>query len=103
MISVVIPSYNQAEYLPKAIESVLEQNAYAEIFVIDDGSNDNSLEIAKRYGPAVNVISQVNKGLASARNTGIMNVHGEFCLFLDADDILLNNCVARITQVAKET
>lgn len=108
MISIVIPSYNQVEYLPEAIESAWANNPH-EIIVVDDGSTDGSLEVAKSYegqltrskttninGPKVKVISQVNKGLASARNTGIMNAEGEWVLFLDADDILLPNCLHEI-------
>src|SRR3990167_2888452 len=83
-ISVIIPSYNQASYLPDAIESVLTQKvAPHEIIVVDDGSTDGSLEIARKY--AVKVIVQVNKGLPSARNTGIMNATGDYILPLDAE------------------
>lgn len=93
-ISVVIPSYGQAEYLEEAIQSVLSQTSEAhEVIVVDDGSTDGSLEIAKRYEPRVKVISQINKGLASARNTGIMNATGDYIFFLDADDKMLPNCL----------
>lgn len=112
MISIIIPVYNGAEWLAEAIESALQQrwkpfaesifDAYLpEIIVIDDGSTDNSLEIAKKY-QRVKVISQVNKGLASARNTGIMNAQGRYCLMLDADDVLLPNALQRITEVIKQ-
>jgi glycosyltransferase involved in cell wall biosynthesis len=99
MISISISSYNQAEWLPDAIESALGQSP--EILVIDDGSTDNSLEIARSY--PVKVISQVNKGLSSARNTGIMNATGDYILFLDADDILLPNCIQAMEKAIKET
>lgn len=105
MISIIIPSYNQQEYLPKAIESALAQTMPCEVIVVDDGSTDNSLEIARRY--PVKIISQVNKGLASARNTGIMQVsnHNPFVylLFLDADDILMDNCAEKIQNKINET
>lgn len=109
-ISVVIPSYNQAEYLPDAIDSVLSQYpAYdsegwlvdVDITVVDDGSTDNSLEIARKY--PIKIISQVNKGLSSARNTGIMNSHGEYIIFLDSDDIMLEGYIEKIVKVAEET
>lgn len=100
MISIVIPSYNQAEYLKDAIDSAINQTY--ELIVVDDGSTDNSLEIARSY-PTVKLISQVNKGLASARNTGIMNAHGDYVLFLDADDALLENSVVKIQEVIQET
>ena len=101
MLSIVISSYNQAEYLPDAIESALIQNKIqpVEVIVVDDGSMDNSLNIARGYlsfDVPLKVISQVNKGLASARNTGIMNAKGDWILPLDADDILKDNYVKRI-------
>jgi glycosyltransferase involved in cell wall biosynthesis len=101
-ISVVIPSYNQAEYLSDAIESAYGQTYPPhEIIVVDDGSTDASLAIAERYKYSkypliespVRVIKQVNKGLATARNTGIMNATGDYILFLDADDILLEEAL----------
>ena len=101
-VSIIIPSYNQAQYLPEAIESALNQTVPCEIIVIDDGSTDNSLQIAKSYEyKGVIVVSQVNKGLASARNTGIMWATGDYILPLDADDILLPNCVERIIKIAE--
>lgn len=92
-VSIIIPSFNQEQYLSDAIESAITQTFSCEIIVIDDGSTDNSLTIARSYEPRIKVISQVNKGLASARNTGIMNAIGEFILPLDADDILKEECV----------
>lgn len=101
-ITIIIPSYNQQEYLPDAIESALNQSTPVhEIIVVDDGSTDDSLKIAKKY--PIKVISQVNKGLSSARNTGIMNATGDYILPLDADDILLPGCLKRITEVAELT
>jgi len=100
-ISVIIPCFNHAQYLPEAIESVLDQSRKAdEIVVISDGSTDNSLEIANKY--PVKVINQVNKGLPSARNTGIMNATGDYIFPLDADDILLPECLEKIEQAAEE-
>ena len=111
-LSIVIPSYNQARYLEDCLESAYSQTVQAhEILVVDDGSTDNSLEIAKRFefsefpliSSPVRVISQVNKGLASARNTGIMNATGDYILFLDADDMLEENAVERILAEARAT
>jgi len=107
MISIIIPVYNGAEWLAEAIESALGQEYPIEVIIIDDGSTDNSLEIAKKYiksswGYSCKVISQVNKGLASARNTGIMNAKNNWILFLDADDILLPNCISQIEQRMRE-
>lgn len=106
MISIIIPSYNQAEYLSDAIDSALSQTIGCQLVIVDDGSIDGSLEIAKGYSKkngGVKVISQVNKGLASARNTGIMNASGNYCLFLDADDILWDNCIEKIEEKRSQT
>ena len=103
-ISCIIPCYKQADYLPHAIESVLSQTVKPhEIIVVIDGSPDDSLQIAKSYGSQIKVINQVNKGLASARNTGLMNMTGDYFLGLDADDMMLENCIEKISQVIEET
>lgn len=99
MISVVIPCYNMQEYLPDCLESVIGQTS--EIIVVNDGSTDKSLEIAQKY--PVKVIHQVNKGLSSARNTGIMNATGEYILFLDADDMLMENCIEVMEKYIKDS
>ena len=106
-ISIVIPCYNMGDYLEDALESAYNQTMQAhEIIVVDDGSTDDSKEIAERYmfkefpyiESPVRVISQVNKGLSSARNTGIMAATGDYILFLDADDILMENAIERVTK-----
>lgn len=111
-ISIVIPSFNQSEYLEDAIESSYNQTlSPLEILVVDDGSLDDSLEVARRYEfkefpgveSPVRVISTNNRGLPSARNTGIMNAKGDYIQFLDADDMLKENCLARINQEIVQT
>ena len=104
-IAICIPSYNQQEFLPEAIESVLAQKRKPDEFIIvNDGSTDSSLDYAKSYETkGVKVISQVNKGLPSARNTGIMNTTSDYILFLDADDMLMENALEVIMEVAEKT
>ena len=103
-VTIVVPSFNQREFLPDAIESALGQTMRCEVIIVDDGSTDNSLDLAKYYVQhGVKVVSQVNKGLSSARNTGIMNATGEYILFLDSDDILNEDCVEKLLKVAKRT
>ncbi|GEO05596.1 hypothetical protein AAE02nite_32600 [Adhaeribacter aerolatus] len=88
LVSVIIPCYNHAHFLPEAIESVLNQTYPAiEIIVVDDGSKDNTREIAQRY-PEVTYIYKQNQGLSAARNTGIDHSRGAYLVFLDADDWL---------------
>lgn len=106
-ITISISSYNQAEFLPDAVESVLNQTMPYNLIIVEDGSTDNSLAIARKYEEEnynVKVISQVNKGLASARNTGLMNSPNEpYIMFLDADDILLSNCLEKIQETIDKT
>jgi glycosyltransferase involved in cell wall biosynthesis/SAM-dependent methyltransferase len=91
LVTVVIPCYKQAHFLGEAIESVLSQSyAHFEIVVVDDGSPDDTSEVASRYPPEkVRLIRQENRGLAGARNRGLSEARGEYVVFLDADDRLL--------------
>ncbi|MBE6951501.1 MAG: glycosyltransferase family 2 protein [Ruminococcaceae bacterium] len=86
--SVVIPLYNKEHYIEKTIRSVLDQTCTDyEVIVVDDGSKDNSLALARKFeSDRVRVIAQENQGVSVARNTGILNANGEFIAFLDADD-----------------
>lgn len=102
-VSIIIPSYNQEQYLAEAIESAIAQTEGCEVIVVDDGSTDGSLALAKTYEPQIKVVSQVNKGLASARNAGIMNSTEEWILPLDADDFLDPKCVGELCFKAAET
>jgi glycosyltransferase involved in cell wall biosynthesis/SAM-dependent methyltransferase len=89
LVTVVIPCYNQAHFLGEAIESVLSQTyRNFEVIVVDDGSTDNTSEVASRY-EGVRLIWQENRGLAGARNRGLEEAKGEYVVFLDADDRLL--------------
>jgi len=90
LVSVVIPCYNQAHFLGEAIESILSQTyPHFEVVVVDDGSTDNTTEVAARYPGVRYVRHEENQGLAAARNTGIRRSRGEYLVFLDADDRLL--------------
>lgn len=94
-VSVVIPAYNTAAYLPEAIESVLQQTYQDfEILVVDDGSTDNTAEVASRYTPRIRVIEKENGGPASARNTGMQQAAGEYIAFLDSDDAWVQDKLA---------
>jgi glycosyltransferase involved in cell wall biosynthesis len=93
LVSVIIPCFNHGRYLARAIESVLTQPySNVEIIVIDDGSVDNTKEVADSY-PSVKYQFQQNQGLSAARNTGIDHSAGNFLIFLDADDWLLKNAI----------
>jgi glycosyltransferase involved in cell wall biosynthesis len=92
-VSIVIPCYNQARYLPQAIESALSQTySKVEIIVVNDGSTDDTAEVAARY-PQVRYFAQSNRGVAEARNSGFAVSKGDFIQFLDADDRLAKEAV----------
>jgi glycosyltransferase involved in cell wall biosynthesis len=89
-ISVVIPNYNHAGYLPESIESALAQTLKPhEVIVVDDGSTDNTREVALRY--PVKYIYSEHIGVSAARNRGISAAEGDWVAFLDADDYWLPN------------
>ena len=94
LASIVIPCYNQAHFLPEAIESALSQtHRPIEVIVVDDGSPDNAAEVVARY-PHVRYVRQENRGLGGARNTGFRVSKGEYILFLDADDRFMPDAAA---------
>jgi glycosyltransferase involved in cell wall biosynthesis len=90
LVTVVMPAYNASEYLSETIESVLSQTfTNFELLIIDDGSTDNTAEIANHYSHKdrrIKLISQKNQGVSIARNTGIEIAKGEYIAFLDSDD-----------------
>ena len=103
LVSVVIPAYNQAAYLARTIESVLNQTyRHFEIIVVDDGSTDDTRTVAERLGQFVRYIWQENQGLAGARNTGIRNARSHLICLLDSDDEWLPQYLAKMVQVAIE-
>jgi glycosyltransferase involved in cell wall biosynthesis len=95
LVSIIIPVFNMANFLPEAIESALTQTyARTEVIVVDDGSTDASREIAASYGRKIRLIRQKNTGLASARNRGIQQAKGSLIGLLDADDRWLSHKLA---------
>ncbi|MGM0582489.1 MAG: glycosyltransferase family 2 protein [Bacteroidota bacterium] len=90
MISIIIPFYQSEKYLRSAIKSVLNQTYQNwELLLINDGSTDNSKEIALGFNDnRIRYFEQENKGVSSARNLGLVNMKGDFFCFLDADDVL---------------
>lgn len=102
--SIIIPMFNAASFVERVLMSVFEQDiddTLIEILLINDGSPDNSEELAREISKArknVKIFSQKNKGLGGARNTGIDHALGEYIIFLDADDYLEPNCLSIINE-----
>lgn len=94
-ISVIIPAYNSAVYLPRCLNSCLEQSfANIEVIVVNDGSTDNTIEILESYSEAdarVKYVNKKNEGLVCARRTGIKEATGAYVFFIDADDYIEKN------------
>lgn len=91
LVSVMMPAYNAEQYIQQAIESLLAQS-YSdwELIIVNDGSTDRTAEITSKFNdPRIRVIHQANSGEATARNTALKQMQGEFTAFLDADDIFL--------------
>jgi glycosyltransferase involved in cell wall biosynthesis len=94
LLSVLIPTYNAARYLAETIDSVLaERWERLEILVVDDGSEDRSVEIAQGFGSPVRSIRRPHFGLAATRNAAVAAARGEFLLHLDGDDLLVPSSI----------
>ena len=104
LVSILIPCFNAERWLAETIKSALAQTWPAkEIIVVDDGSTDGSLAIARRFeSSGVRIVNQQNQGAAAARNHGLRLARGEFFQFLDADDLLDPDKVARQVRLLQE-
>lgn len=103
LVSIVIPTYNYATYLPKAVSSCLDQaHENIEIIVVDDGSTDGTREVVQEFGNRVQYVYQHNSGVSAARNKGLELASGEFITFLDADDYLIENSIQTKLQILLE-
>lgn len=103
-LSIIIPMYNVEKYIERCLLSCLRQdisyNEY-EIIIVNDGSPDCSLIIAQKIADQytnIRIISQENKGLSEARNTGIRHANGQYIWFVDSDDVIKENCLSQIIE-----
>ena len=95
--SIIIPMYNTEKYISECLDSVVAQSFNSfECIIVNDGSTDRSVEIASKYCEANNhfrIVSQENRGLSAARNTGLRNAKGDYIVFLDSDDFIKENAL----------
>ena len=97
--SIVVPVYNQEDYIVECLESLLSQPADIEILLVDDGSTDGTPRICDEYGAKdsrIKVIHSVNGGTSAARNIGAEEAKGEYLIFIDGDDMLADGCLGRV-------
>ena len=106
LLSLVIPVYNVAPFLPACLDSLMQQTpAVDEIIVVDDGSTDDCPAILNEYAPRIanmRVIRQENMGLSVARNTGLQHATGKYLAFVDSDDFLAPSAYCRALERAEE-
>lgn len=101
LVSIIIPVYNNARFLEESVECAIHQTySNKEIIIVDDGSSDNSYELAKKFeSSSVKIIRQENAGAAVARNTGLANSQGDFIQFLDAGDLMSKDKIEKQVQM----
>jgi glycosyltransferase involved in cell wall biosynthesis len=101
-ISVIIPLYNKEHSIEETIESVLSQTYQDfELIIVNDGSTDNSMEIVSTIkDERIIIITRENKGVSTARNTGILESKGEWIFLLDADDLISDNCLSTLIKLS---
>lgn len=106
-ISIIVPVYNVEDYLSDCLDSILKQKfENYEIICINDGSSDGSEKILQKYSAEFNKIKIIthasNKGLSAARNSGLKNAQGKYVMFVDSDDMIVENMLVELYQEAEK-
>jgi hypothetical protein len=103
-VSVVIPTFNRANQIGRAIDSVLAQSIQPfEVIVVDDGSTDNTADVCRRFANSIRYVWQKNGGASSSRNHGIQLASAEWIAFLDSDDYWVPEHLERMAAAMRET
>lgn len=108
-LSLIIPVYNAERYIGQCLDSLLNQDLPAqdyEIICVNDGSKDNSLSVLESYAKAhanIRIVSKENGGVTTARNSGLEAAQGDFIWFIDADDLVKENILARLKAMVPDT
>jgi len=99
LVSIIVPVYNSERKITRCIESILKQNYKPkEIFVVDDGSNDNTLKILEGYSQKINILKQERRGPGAAKNLAVLKSSGKILVFVDSDEYLLPDYIEKITR-----
>jgi glycosyltransferase involved in cell wall biosynthesis len=103
LISIILPVYNAERYIKKCLLSIQNQTyRNLEIIIINDGSEDNSIQICQEIAkddPRISIHSQKNGGSSSARNHGLNLATGDYIYFIDSDDFISHTCIERLVQL----
>ena len=106
IVSVIMPVYNNEKYLEQCLDSIVNQSLTdIEIICVDDGSEDSSAEILKRYAEKdsrIRIIYQENAGAGAARNNGLRHSRGKYLSFLDSDDFFENDMLEKAVKKIEE-
>jgi glycosyltransferase involved in cell wall biosynthesis len=107
LVSIILPVYKVEPYIQKCLDSVIGQTyKNLEIVIVNDGTPDNSMKICESYqkkDSRIHIINQENSGVSAARNNGLFNCHGEYCLFCDSDDTLEKDAIENLVKKAVQT
>lgn len=105
-VSVIIPAYNAEKYIEQCVNSVIYQTyKRVEIIIVNDGSEDKTLEILEKLklsDERIIIINQDNKGPSAARNAGLRRCTGEYIFFLDSDDWIVSTCIEELINIEKQ-
>ena len=103
-LSIIVPVYNVEQYIRPCVESIfkqgLDEKAY-EVILVNDGTKDNSFGVIEdiiRSHSNIIIVEQNNQGLSAARNTGMTKATGDYVLFVDSDDLLIENTLGKLTE-----
>ena len=103
LVSVIVPAYDRAATIEATLTSITAQEGWPfEVIVVDDGSNDDTADIARRHVPAVRVIEQSNQRRSAARNNGARQARGDFLYFFDSDDLMEPHAIARLAACLRD-
>ena len=105
-VSIIVPIYNTEKYIKECLESIIKQTyRNIEIIIINDGSTDNSEDIIEQYkdkDSRINIIKQKNLGVSYSRNIGINAATGDYIMFVDSDDIIIENYIEQMMDILKK-
>lgn len=104
MISIIIPLYNKELYIKDTIESIISQNYKDfEIVIVNDGSKDNSLSVIESISDnRIRIVNKENEGVSKTRNRGIKEAKGEWIMFFDADDLMVEGCLQALVDLGNQ-